>query len=133
MFRLPQNPSMRSSDKPRERRLHPRAELRAVATLTAESRRLGPYVVGNLSAGGLSAQGGHDAGLAPGTRVEITVDLEGGGTSFLNGRVARPPSRESGLTIVFCDVAPELEDAIHEAVLAALESRAPAVLIIDGA
>jgi hypothetical protein len=92
----------------------------------------GAYVVRNVSAGGVLLTGGP---LLPvGGRVRVLLRLVGHRDLQLSGRVLRQDiwCCGSSLAIAFRDVAAEVQDAIQEAVVAALaRERDPSGLVVN--
>lgn len=106
---------------PFERRVHQRADLAAVAIVVRGGTDVGRFLVQNLSAAGALLTGGNGAQV--GDSVLIRLEVSGHTPVVVNARVLRRAQTDdvTALAVEFRHRSPDTEDAIHEAVLGALE------------
>jgi CheY-like chemotaxis protein len=115
-----------------ERRRSPRTQIRARALVRSRGKAM-HAVLENLSAGGARLVG--DLAVVPGQRLEVLLELEGE-PARLDAVVVRVEDGDvDDAAIEFRDVAPGVQDRIHELVVAALERQRDAtptsILVID--
>lgn len=114
-----------------DRRRHPRTEVVATAMVFSSNRLHGTFLVQDLSAGGARLVGRVEA--AKDDPLTVLLQFPGRAGFSVAARVARHDGRdgEARTAVVFVDLAPEEEDAIHEAIVVALARNAATVLVID--
>lgn len=103
-----------------ERRLHPRTEVVATATVVTAKRYAGTYLVSNLSVGGALLRG--DALLKTGDEVRILLELPSARLVRLAARVLRHMDGRDGhlFAVAFHDVPPETQQLLQDVVAMAL-------------
>jgi CheY-like chemotaxis protein len=121
--------------RPTDRRRFLRREVLATAAIFSSDRLHGVFLVQNLSAGGASLVG--DMPLPPGDTVTMLLQFPGKSSVSVSARVVRQvkATKDRRFAVAFVDLSPEDEDAIHEAIVGALEREqarwAATVLVID--
>ncbi|HEX9294705.1 MAG TPA: response regulator [Polyangiaceae bacterium] len=119
-----------------ERRIHHRASVAATAIVWIEEQPPVRYLVEDLSAGGALLTGGPS--LPMGQTIGLSLHIPSQPPMVIDGSVVR--SSQSGsvaLAVAFRSLSPADEDAIHQAVLSALEAQnrgecpSRVVLVID--
>lgn len=118
-----------------ENRRHRRSEVVATVTAFSSDKLFGTFLVQDLSAGGACLLG--DVAVPLGTRVNMFLQFAGRPVLSLTATVVRHAQEGSAhhqTAVSFADLRPDQEDAIHEAIVAALERenarRAATVLVI---
>jgi CheY-like chemotaxis protein len=115
-----------------ERRQHLRAALAASVVLTRNQERIGSFGIINLSAGGVLAAG--EPPIKVGERLDALLHLSAGCEVRAEAVLTRCAQTRRGATFAlsFPRISADAEDAIQDAVLAALEeTRGASVLIVD--
>ena len=106
-----------------DRRKHPRGAVVATATIVAAGRWVGLYACENLSASGALLFGPDR--LRRGDSVRVKLHLEGRGPVEVDARIVRqtqhPERPQPTYAVRFIKVAADHEDAIHNAVMDAIE------------
>jgi CheY-like chemotaxis protein len=116
----------------RERRQHLRATLATNVVLTRNRERVGSFGIINLSAGGILAAG--EPQVRVGERLEAVLHVSPEAEVRAEAVLTRTSRTRRGATFAlsFTRISADAEDAIQDAVLAALEETAGAsVLIVD--
>src|SRR4051812_46962679 len=105
-----------------DRRRHARSELMATAVVFSAQKLHGTYLVQDLSAGGACLLGQLD--VVPGVTLSLLLQFPGKAAFSVEAVVVRHdtlgPMRERP-PLPFSKIPAEQEDAIHEAIVAALE------------
>ncbi len=120
---------------PSDRRRHPRTEVWAHALVFSE-RLHGNFLVRDVSAGGACLVGDLDA--TRGMPVSVLLQFPGRTALSLSAQVVRQDVKNASryTAVAFVDLLADEEDAIHEAIVAALEQeharRSATILVLDG-